>query len=109
LDEIRYEKYLEVSSRLLTEYILYRNIVINKLKMLDYKNDEEEIHNLIVPKRKTFHGDQFMDTIFSNNAWLLDDKYMSYTTILSEARIKEIYSAIDINAESKKKDNHLFK
>jgi hypothetical protein len=104
LDDIKYEKYLEVSSRLLTEYILYRNLVINKLKKLDYRNDEEEIHNLIVPKRKIYYNEEFIDSIFSNNAWLLDDKYMSYTTILSEAKIKEIYSAIDINAESKKKN-----
>jgi hypothetical protein len=104
LDDVRYEKYLEVSSRLLTEYVLYRNLIINKLKQLDYKNDEEEIHNLIVPKRKTYHDEDFFDSIFSNNAWLLDDKYMSYTTILSDARIKEIYNVININADSKKKN-----
>ena len=104
LDDVKYEKYLEISSRLLTEYILYRNLVINKLKKLDYKNDEEEIHNLIAPKQKTFRSDKFMDTIFSNNAWLLDDKYMSYTTILSDKRIKEIYKEIDITEDTAKKD-----
>jgi hypothetical protein len=95
---------MEVSSRLLTEYVLYRNLIINKLKQLDYKNDEEEIHNLIVPKRKTFHSDKFMDTIFSNNAWLLDDKYMSYTTILSDKRINEIYNSIGIQETTTKKN-----
>jgi hypothetical protein len=104
LDDIKYEKYLEVSSRLLTEYILYRNLIINKLRQLDYKNNEEEIHNLIAPKRKTFYSAKFMDTIFSNNAWLLDDKYMSYTTILSDKRIKEIYKEIDITSTTAKKD-----
>jgi hypothetical protein len=104
LDDVKYEKYLEVSSRLLTEYILYRNLVINKLKKLDYKNDEGEIHNLIVPKRKIFRSDKFMDTIFSNNAWLLDDKYMSYTTILSDQKIRKIYNEIDISETTSKKD-----
>jgi hypothetical protein len=104
LDDVQYEKYLEVSSRILTEYVLYRNLTINKLKRLDYKNDEKEIHNLIVPKNKIFHSDKFIDTIFSNNAWLLDDKYMSYTTILSDKRIKEIYKSIDIAGETDKKE-----
>jgi hypothetical protein len=104
LDDVKYEKYLEVSSRLLTEYILYRNLIINKLKKLDYKNDEEEIHNLIAPKRKIFRSDKFMDTIFSNNAWLLDDKYMSYTTILSDKKIKGIYKEIYITEDTAKKN-----
>jgi hypothetical protein len=104
LDDVQYEKYLEVSSRILTEYVLYRNLTISKLKQLDYKNDEKEIHNLIVPKNRIFHSDKFMDTIFSNNAWLLDDKYMSYTTILSDKRIKEIYKSIDITDETDKKE-----
>jgi hypothetical protein len=104
LDDIKYEKYLEVSSRLLAEYILYRNLIINKLKNFDYQNDEEEIHNLIAPKGKTFHESEFIDTIFSSNAWLLDDKYMSYTTILSNKTIKEIYKELDIDEEPAKKD-----
>jgi hypothetical protein len=104
LDDIKYEKYLEVSSRLLTEYILCRNPTINKLKQLDYKNDETEIHDLIVPKGKMFHSGEFIDSIFSNNAWLLDDKYMSYTTILSGKRIKEIYKELDTNEDTAKKD-----
>ncbi|MDR1149709.1 MAG: ATP-binding protein [Spirochaetaceae bacterium] len=104
LDDVQYEKYLEVSSRVLTEYVLYRNLTISKLKQLDYKNDEKEIHNLIVPKNRIFHNDEFMDTIFSNNAWLLDDKYMSYTAILSDKRIKEIYKSIDITDETDKKE-----
>ena len=101
LDDIRYEKYLEVSSRLLAEYVLYRNLIINKLKKIDKNKDEEEIHNLIVPKNKTFQNDNFMETIFTNNAWLLDDKYMSYTTILSDIKIREIYNTIGIHEENK--------
>jgi hypothetical protein len=104
LDEAKYEKYLEVSSRLLTEYILSRNLIINKLKQSDYKGDEAEIHNLIVPKGKISHSGEFIDSGFSNNAWLLDDKYMSYTTILSDKKIKEIYKKFDIDKDTTKKN-----
>lgn len=103
LEDVKFEQYLDVSSRLLTEYILYRNLIIQRLKKMDKNNDEEAIHNLIVPPRKKYNKDNFIDTIFSNNAWLLDDKYMSYTTILSEERIEEIFKELNINDTTKKK------
>ncbi len=105
LDDKQYEKSLEVSSRLLTEYVLYRTKIINKLKKIDPKNKEGEIHNLIVPKDRIYHEGDFFDSMFSNNAWLLDDKYMSYNTILSDKTLKDIYNETGISGnEEKSKD-----
>ncbi len=92
-----YKKSLEISSRLLTEYILYRNIIINKLKETDTKNSEAGIHNIIVPMRNIYEKSTFIDDIYLNNAWLLDDKYMSYSTILSDMEMGKLLDKISID------------
>lgn len=94
-DEL-YEKSLNLSSRVLAQYILYRNFIIRKLKSMNPDNLEEDIHNLIVPKRKIISSKDFHQQIYNNNVWLLDDKYMSFSTILSD---EEMYKLIDIIAE----------
>lgn len=101
----QYEKSIEISSRILTEYILYRNLMINKLKGIDINSSEADIHNIIVPMRKTFKKDKFHNDLFTNNAWLLDDKYMSYTTILSDREMTEVIKEICLEDENVEDDN----
>ena len=96
LDEDTYEKSLELSSRSLTEYILYRDKIIRRMKAMTADNSEVEIHNLIAPRYKKFSEDGFINDIYRNNAWLLDDKFMSYRTILSEARMDTVIEAITL-------------
>lgn len=91
-----YEKSLEVSSRALTEYILYREKIISKMKLMTSDNSEEEIHNLIVPRRRDFDKSDIVSDVYQNNAWLLDDKFMTYRTILSEARMDKVVNAIQL-------------
>ena len=105
LSDEQFIKSLEISSRLLTEYILYRNIIIEKLKAIDFKNSEADIHNIIVPMNKTFKKENMMKDIYSNNAWLLDDKYMSYTTILSNKDMNKLLKEILLEDESIEKDD----
>ena len=100
LDEATFEKSLEVSSRTLTEYILYREKIIKRLADMTEKDPERNIHNLIVPRYKKFSQGTFSEEIYNNNAWLLDDKFMSFRTILSEARMREIISAITLENET---------
>lgn len=100
LDDKSYEKSLEVSSRTLTEYILYRDLIIKRFSSFTEDDKETDIHNLIVPRYKQFHEENLIDGIYNNNAWLLDDKFMSFRTILSEARMKEVISAITLNEET---------
>jgi hypothetical protein len=99
LDEQQYQKSLDVSSRTLTEYILYRSLIIKKLKQINDKNTEAEIHNLIVPRRKTYKGSDMVHGVYSNNAWLLDDKFMSFSTILSEERMDTLIAQITLEDE----------
>lgn len=94
-----YEKSLELSSRTLTEYILYREKIINKMKEFSDENKESEIHDLIVPKFCEYSGDQLGANFYQNNAWLLDDKFMVFRTILSEKRMDKVINAIRLDEE----------
>lgn len=104
LTDIQYEKSLDVSARLLTEYILYRNIIIDKIGEIDLKDSEAAIHNLIVPMRTSFKSGTKMNDVYNNNAWLLDDKYMSYTTILSDLEMTSLLKEIAIDDEQVESD-----
>lgn len=105
LSEKQFEKSIEISSRLLTEYVLYRNIIIKKIAELNDKNSEADIHNIIAPMQKTFKQENFINDIYNNNSWLLDDKFMSYTTILSNEEMNKLLKEISIEEDKlKKKD-----
>ncbi len=94
LDDKKYEKAMEISSRTLTEYILYREKIIQKISEITDKDSEAKIHNLILPKRFMLNMNGDLSSIYSNNLWLLDDKYMTYTKALSERTMKEIIDEI---------------
>lgn len=94
-----YEKSLELSSRTLTEYILYREKIIDKLNEFSDQNKESEIHDLIVPKFSELTGADISSTVYQNNAWLLDDKFMVFRTILSEKRMDKVINAIRLDEE----------
>ncbi|GAC1610936.1 MAG: hypothetical protein NVS3B3_20940 [Aquirhabdus sp.] len=98
-DEL-YEKSLDASSRTLTEYILYREKIIGKMREMTSENSETEIHNLIVPRWEKFDQDSIVSDVYQNNAWLLDDKFMTFRTILSEARMDDVIKAIRIDDEN---------
>ncbi|WP_417663481.1 ATP-binding protein [Pseudomonas sp.] len=97
LSEAAYEKSLELSSRTLTEYILYRDKIIGKMKEMTADNAEAEIHNLIVPRFKEFSQNTMSSEIYQNNAWLLDDKFMVFRTILSEKSMDAVINAIRLD------------
>ena len=99
MTDLIYEKSLEASARTLTEYILYREKIIAKMKAMTSDNTEAEIHNLIVPRWESFQQDSIVGDVYQNNAWLLDDKFMTFRTILSEARMSEVITAIRLDGE----------
>lgn len=100
LDDATFEKSLELSSRTLTEYVLYREKIIAKMRDMTGANSEADIHNLIVPRWKQFQQGDFIDGLYRNNAWLLDDKFMTFQTILSEQRMDTIIDAITLQGEA---------
>jgi len=100
LSDDAYEKSLEMSSRTLTEYILYREKIIGKMKEMGSSNAEVEIHNLIVPRFRELLQTDLPSEIYQNNAWLLDDKFMVFRTILSEKSMDVVINAIRLDEES---------
>jgi hypothetical protein len=103
-DEDAFQKSLEMSARSLTEYILYRDWVIKRLINSTPEDVEATLHNLIVPRYKTFEHETLVQDIYNNNAWILDDKFMTYRTILSEASMKALIAAITLEDESVEAD-----
>ncbi len=99
LDDETYRKSLEVSSRTLAEYILYRDLIIKRLDAMTEDNPEADIHNLIVPQFDEYAEGDFVEHLYRNNAWLLDDRFMTYRTILSEARMRQVVAAITLDDE----------
>lgn len=99
-----YTRSFNHATRVLTEYILYRNIIIDKLKTITDDSKETQIHNLIVPMKKTLSAKSFIDDIYTNNAWLLDDKYMGYQSILSDENIGNLITEISFEEERKSND-----
>lgn len=93
LDDEKYEKALDISSRTLAQYILYREKIIEKVEHYTYKDSEADLHNLILPKR-TVMENRDIDGIYNNNLWLLDNKYMTYSTAMSERTMTEVLDEI---------------
>ena len=104
LNDEQFNKSLDLSARALTEYILFRQNVIKRMKGLDKNNKEEELHNLIAPKYAEFHGQDVVTDMYRNNVWVLDDKFMSYSTVLSEAEMSRVRDVLT-EGEVRNKDN----
>ena len=66
LNDEQFNKSLDLSARALTEYILFRQNVIKRMKGLDKNNKEEELHNLIAPKYAEFHGQDVVTDMYRN-------------------------------------------
>jgi len=94
LTDDQFNKSIEISSRALTEYILFRQVTIEQLKKIGTNDSEAKIHNLILPQYRQFDDSNFTKDIYLNNAWVLDDKYMTYKTILSDKQMSEIVEVI---------------
>ena len=96
LSDEQYDKSIDLSSRALTEYILFRQLTIEKLRQSTNKNSEAELHKLFASMRKEgrFDKKDAMNDLYRNNAWLLDDKYMTYETVLSDREMGELIQII---------------
>lgn len=104
LNDEQFNKSLDLSARALTEYILFRQNVIKRMKGLGKNNKEEELHNLIAPKYAEFHRQNVVTDMYRNNVWVLDDKFMSYSTVLSEAEMSRVIDVLT-EGEVRNKDN----
>lgn len=95
LNSEQYEKAKNISTISLTQYVLFRQRVIDKLKSLDSYNREEEIHNLLCPQYKILDGKNAYNDMYKQNLWLIDDKFMTYRNALSEKEMTDLFRIID--------------
>lgn len=101
LTDEQFEKSLSLSARSLAEYILFRQNVIKKMQSFSKKEVEAELHNLLSPKGSEFREGEKMKDLYKNNVWVLDEKFMNYCTVLSEAEMNRV---IDVLTDGEVKD-----
>lgn len=101
LTDADFERSMNLAGRALTEYILFRQKTIERLKEVDKKDLEATIHNVIVPQRTVLREGDFSQDIYKNNSWILDDKFMTYSTVLSEMEMTDLIKELtkDENVE----------
>ena len=80
---------------------MFRQKTIERLKEVDKKDLEATIHNVIVPQRAILREGDFSQDIYKNNSWILDDKFMTYSTVLSEMEMTDLIKELtkDENVE----------
>lgn len=90
LTDADFERSMNLAGRALTEYVLFRQKTIDRLKGIDKKDLEATIHNVIVPQRTVLREGDFNQDVYKNNSWILDDKFMTYSTVLSEMEMADL-------------------
>lgn len=112
LTDEQFNKTLDLSARSLTEYVLFRQYVINRMRELSGKNKESELHNLLAPRYSDFKQSTFIQDLYQNNVWVIDDKFMSYQELLSEAEMTKVIRCLtgqdDTTADNDRPDITLF-
>lgn len=99
MSEEQYCRSMNHAARVLAEYVLYREKMISKVESLRKDDPEASIHNLILPKGSLVRQQDLFSDRYTNNAWMLDDKYMSYQYILSDENIKTLIESVATDEE----------
>lgn len=79
----------------LARFIVHRALVIDSLAKMPRESAENALHNAILKK----HSDG--SDIRENNVWLVDDKFLSYSSIYSDETLAKIVREVGIETESK--------
>ena len=79
----------------LARFIVHRALVINSLAKMPRNSAEDALHNAILRK----HSDG--NDIRENNVWLVDDKFLSYSSIYSDVALAKIVREVGAETESK--------
>lgn len=79
----------------LARFIVHRALVIDSLSHMPVESAENAIHNAILPKRS--NGEEIRE----NNVWLVDDKFLSYSSIFSDEALSRIVLEVNSKFESK--------
>ncbi len=84
-----------LASEDLARFIVHRALVIDSLANMPPTSAEDAIHNAILPKKSD--GAEIRE----NNVWLVDDKFLSYSSIYSDETLAKIVQEVGQSVESK--------
>jgi hypothetical protein len=84
-----------LASEDLARFIVHRALVIDSLANMPADSAENAIHNAILPKKSD--GTEIRE----NNVWLVDDKFLSYSSIYSDETLANIIQEVGANVEEK--------
>lgn len=79
----------------LARFIVHRALVIDSLAKMPSDAAEDAIHNAILPKKSDGRD------IKENNIWLVDDKFLSYSSVFSDETLTKIIRAVNQSVERK--------
>jgi hypothetical protein len=84
-----------LASEDLARFIVHRALVIDSLANMPSASAEIAIHNAILPKKS--NGTEIRE----NNVWLVDDKFLSYSSIYSDETLATIVQQVGQSVEAK--------
>ena len=79
----------------LARYIVHRALVLESLSRLPENAVEDAIHNAILPRHSKG------DDIRENNVWIVDDKFLSYSSIHSDEQLSKIITEVNFEYAEK--------
>lgn len=92
---IAFDDISHLASDDLARFIVHRALVIDSLAKMPRESAEDVLHNAILRK----HSDG--SDIRENNIWLVDDKFLSYSSVYSDETLAKIVSEVGAETESK--------
>ncbi len=89
-------KVSEIAAAELGEYILYRDAIIQALNIAVQEKDKNEsfIHNIFMPKKSRCTEINDEVNYAMTNLWLLDDKFMAFSSAYSDIELKQIIQEV---------------
>lgn len=93
--KVNFDDISHLASDDLARFIVHRALVIDSLAKMPRESREHVLHDMILKK----HSDG--NNIRENNVWLVDDKFLSYSSIYSDETLAKIVREVGIETESK--------
>ena len=95
--EVAFDDISHLASDDLARFIVHRSLVISSLSNMPREAAETVLHDTILRKRSD--GSDIRD----NNVWLVDDKFLSYSSIYSDETLAKIVREVSADTETRQK------
>ncbi|MVA24719.1 ATP-binding protein [Agrobacterium vitis] len=93
--KVDFDDISHLASHDLARFIIHRALLIDSLSKMPRESAEHVLHNAIL--RKNSDGNDIRE----NNIWLVDDKFLSYSSIYSDETLAKIIRDVGAETESK--------